>query len=1441
MVSNYRVPPTFDEGKPYESWKNEVAIWTRVTDLEKKKQALAVALALSGRARETAMEIPVDDLNKDTGMDTLLTKLDDLFLKEEKDQVYEAYSSFDRIVRDSSVSMTDYIIDFEQRYSRMRKYKMELPDAVLAFKLLDTACLEVKDRQLALTACTDLDFASMKSALKRIFGGKPASTVGINQETAYVTEHRRQRSKPWSQNVQQKTPLPGTNPLDRYGRRSKCAVCQSTFHWAKDCPHRGEQVKLTEDCKADDIEECNITLYTKDSPTEAEIFMTECFGSAIIDTACTRTVCGQEWINNYIAELSQNEIKDMRKTETHSHRPFKFGDGKVVYSNRKLKIPAKIGQTRCHIETEVVPASIPLLLSKASMKRAGTVLDMENDSAVMFSKPVKLDFTSSGHYCVNIMDNEKKNIQSDDCVLVAVEDVTLEEQKNADVQSQCAEEILTISDKMSLAEKHKILMKLHRQFGHASADRLQRLLTSSGNKDAECSVILEKIVSECGTCQRYSKTKPKPAVGLPLASQYNETVAVDLHELEPGVWYLHIIDQFTRFSAGSILTTKKSSEIVKHFVHVWISVHGPPQKLFSDNGGEFNNDEVRDMAENFNIEIKTTAAYSPWSNGLTERHNQTLSEIIMKVKSSNGCDWDTALDWALMAKNTMQNVHGYSPHQLVFGQNPNLPSVLTDKPPALEGTTKSEWVAKHISALHASRKAFTEAECSERIRRALRKQLRHTDEKYEMGDKVYYKRVDCQEWKGPGVVIGQDGAVVFVRHGGTCIRVHYLRLKKVNADSGDQHVIRDDAEVNTNNMQRQEIAGAAVNNMEGTETVTEIQQSSVQTEDTGVPTMGQNVAAQHTSDDVVTQSDTERRTDVHLKTGQVLKYRDRDSGALHTAKVLGRAGKATGKYKNWYNLLLIEPTNVAGSKDSVDVSCLDCLQMEPDVADVSATTVSEDVLITKDLSFDLAKQEEMRSWRDNSVFEEVQDEGQKCISTRWVCTLKETLTGLVPKARLVARGFEELNVLELQKDSPTCASESLRLLVAVICQKQWTLHSMDIKSAFLQGIELSRDIYIRPPPEAICEGTLWKLKKCVYGLADASLYWYNRVKDIVLKAGGKMSKVDPAVFYWLDQDCTVTGVLACHVDDFIWGGTQSFSTTIIPHLRSVFQVGREEHDHFCYVGIDFVTVERKVQIHQENYIQHMKYIHMDPSRAVEQDSPLCEEEKDQLRSKIGQILWVARQSRPDVIFDASNLTSNIKNATVQTIHEANRIVCKLKSKKVILNFQHLGRDSALKMIVFSDASFGNLSDGGTQGGHLITLMGENGKFSPLSWQSKKVKRIVRSTLAGETLAMSDGIDNSIFLSTLFSELTTGDAEHALPIICVTDNHSLVDAIKSTKPVSEKRLRLEISGIKELIQTQRVERIQWCNTKEQLADCLTKKGASTCQLLKALSEGQWKLN
>lgn len=219
------------------------------------------------------------------------------------------------------------------------------------------------------------------------------------------------------------------------------------------------------------------------------------------------------------------------------------GDGTVVYSRIKVKLPAKIGQTKCDIESEVVPVDIPLLLSKTSLEKAGTVLDMENDSVVMLKQPVPLELTSSGHYCVDIRDEN--------------------------TTESCNEnEVLIVTAEMSTKEKQKVLVELHKQFGHASAERLLRLIQSSGNTDEQCAVILQEIVRDCDICQRYCKTKPRPAVGLPLASEYNETVAMDLHEMDPNVWYLHIIDHFTRFSVRSIVKTKKAAEIVNSFIHL---------------------------------------------------------------------------------------------------------------------------------------------------------------------------------------------------------------------------------------------------------------------------------------------------------------------------------------------------------------------------------------------------------------------------------------------------------------------------------------------------------------------------------------------------------------------------------------------------------------------------------------------------------------------------------------------------------------------------------------------------------------------------------------------------------------------------------------------------------------------------------------------------------
>ena len=85
--------------------------------------------------------------------------------------------------------------------------------------------------------------------------------------------------------------------------------------------------------------------------SDAEIFMTESLGSAIIDTACTRTVCGEKWLESYIDDLTQDQVNRLMQTETPSCGPFWFGDGNLVYSTTNVKLPAKIGLTKCQIGT----------------------------------------------------------------------------------------------------------------------------------------------------------------------------------------------------------------------------------------------------------------------------------------------------------------------------------------------------------------------------------------------------------------------------------------------------------------------------------------------------------------------------------------------------------------------------------------------------------------------------------------------------------------------------------------------------------------------------------------------------------------------------------------------------------------------------------------------------------------------------------------------------------------------------------------------------------------------------------------------------------------------------------------------------------------------------------------------------------------------------------
>ena len=164
---------------------------------------------------------------------------------------------------------------------------------------------------------------------------------------------------------------------------------------------------------------------------------------------------------------------------------------------------------------------------------------------------------------------------------------------------------------------------------------------------------MDEVVDNCLPCITHKRRPARPAVGLPRAYDFNHQVAMDLHQLEPKLWFMHIIDEFSRYSNAIIIRHKDES--VKVFMKCWISLFGAPKKVFSDNGGEFIGDEFINMCDAFGITVSTTPTCAPWSNGICERHNQTLTNMLLKIKDDTKGDWETCLAWAVSAKNALIN------------------------------------------------------------------------------------------------------------------------------------------------------------------------------------------------------------------------------------------------------------------------------------------------------------------------------------------------------------------------------------------------------------------------------------------------------------------------------------------------------------------------------------------------------------------------------------------------------------------------------------------------------------------------------------------------------------------------------------------------------------------------------------------------------------------
>ena len=528
----------------------------------------------------------------------------------------------------------------------------------------------------------------------------------------------------------------------------------------------------------------------------------------------------------------------------------------------------------------------------------------------------------------------------------------------------------------------------------------------------------------------------------------------------------------------------------------------------------------------------------------------------------------------------------------------------------------------------------------------------------------------------------------------------------------------------------------------------------------------------------------------------------------------------------------------------------------------------KDLTAEQKREFDKAKEKEVDQWLSTGTVRAILRDripAANILRSRWILTWKdvdeieaqEIGKSKKAKARLVILGYEDPNLTEIPRDSPTLQKESRSLILQYSASQQWWIRSFDIKTAFLRGSRRDDRILGVDPPEElrrklglkpleICE-----LLKSAYGLVNAPFLWYQELRETLISIGFSISPLDPCLFTLQGENGQVHGHIGVHVDDGLCCGDALFNKALI-ELERKFPFGTKRERKFTFTGIS-IEQEHDGRIHldQREYINNINPINVSRDRRKGEDQKVTEPERQELGGLIGSLQYAASNTRPDISSRLSHLQSKINCAVIKDLLDGNRLLSDAKKHNdVRITYESIPIHQ-ICFLAYSDASFATREKQQSQKGGLILATHQDicsqkpAISSPIVWYSKKIDRVVASTLAAETYALSHSVDLLDWVRLSWAWLKNPQIPWKTPekvwetenkSIAAIDCKSLYDVItkNSTPQCQEHRTLIEALVIKDHVKSG--ISLHWVHSAAQLADALTK--AMDTYALRQYLEKHW---
>ncbi|KAG8481669.1 hypothetical protein CXB51_026598 [Gossypium anomalum] len=451
---------------------------------------------------------------------------------------------------------------------------------------------------------------------------------------------------------------------------------------------------------------------------------------------------------------------------------------------------------------------------------------------------------------------------------------------------------------------------------------------------------------------------------------------------------------------------------------------------------------------------------------------------------------------------------------------------------------------------------------------------------------------------------------------------------------------------------------------------------------------------------------------------------------------------------------------------------------------------------------------------------------RKVIGVKWVYRAKQNADGSLNKlkARLVVKGFSQKYGLDyMETFAPVARLDTIGLLIALAYQKQWKIHQLDVKSAFLNGF-LEEEIYIDQPQGFVVSGKeqmVYKLKKALYGLKQAPRAWYTRIDSYLLSLGFERSISEPTLYVKKKQAETQL-IVSLYVDDLlVTGGDRNMLADFKAKMKDTFEMS-DLGQMIYFLGMEVQQTHSGIFLGQKTFaakiLSKFSMENCKPtSTPMAVGAKLSGQEgyeqvsKADYRSLVGCLLYLTA-TRPDIMYSVSVLSRFMHCCNQQHLQAAKRV---LRYIKGTLSYGlKFSRNEDLKLIGYTDSDWaGSKDDMKSNSGYAFTL-----GSAMFCWSSKKQSIVAQSTAEAEYVVAAGAVNQAIWLRKILADLNLYQKE-AIEIFC--DNKSAVAITKN--PIFHRRTKhfsIKLHVVKEMEQAREIELVH-CNSEDQVADIFTK--------------------